>query len=212
MSMYYNFIAVEGNIGSGKTTLANKLSKDLNARLILEEFSDNPFLPKFYLNPDKYAFPLELFFMAERYRQFKKEQEQDLFMPFTISDYSFIKSYLFAQNNLNSDELQLFNRLFDIVSSSIKKPDLVVYLYSDIIRLKKNIRMRGREYESNISDEYLQSIQERYLDFLNKQKDFPVLMLNVTKVDFNKDLVVYNSIKELILSKYTSGVHYFELP
>tara|TARA_B100001540_G_scaffold315350_1_gene342389 strand:- start:1440 stop:2078 length:639 start_codon:yes stop_codon:yes gene_type:complete len=211
MNMHYNFIAIEGNIGSGKTTLATKLAKDLDARLMLEEFSNNPFLPKFYLEPEKHAFPLELFFMAERYRQFKREKDQDLFQPLCVSDYFFFKSYLFAQNNLKLDELQLFNRLFDIISLSVKSPDLVVYLYSDVTRLQENILIRGREFESNIPSEYLQNIQERYLDFLNKQQDFPVLILNVTKVDFNKDEIVYNSIKELVLGKYNLGVHYFEL-
>ena len=117
--MLYNFIAIERNIGSGKTTLATKLSKDFKARLLLEQFADNPFLPKFYESPEENAFPLELFFMAERYHQLKNKKEQDLFQPLTISDYFFMKSKLFAQNNLQSDEQQLFNRLFEIMLASL---------------------------------------------------------------------------------------------
>ena len=157
--MYYSFITIEGNIGSGKTTFAKKLAKDLNAQLILEQFSENPFLPKFYKSPEKYAFPLELFFMAERYRQLKIQNEQDLFQPFSISDYFFIKSKLFSQNNLKSDELKLFNRLFEIMSPSLSNPDLLIYLYVDIDRLQQNIKKRGRTFEQNISDNYLQNIQ-----------------------------------------------------
>ena len=112
--MQYKHIVIEGNIGSGKTTLATMLSSDFDARLILEQFADNPFLPRFYKDPDKHSFPLELFFMAERYHQFKNLSEQDLFHPQMISDYFFVKSKLFAQNNLQHDEMQLFNRLFDI--------------------------------------------------------------------------------------------------
>ena len=159
--MQYKYIAIEGNIGSGKTTLATMLSADFNVRLMLEEFAENPFLPKFYEAPDRHAFPLELFFMAERYHQLRNLQEQDLFQPQIISDYFFIKSKLFAHNNLQNDEMQLFNRLFDIMYSSLPKPDLLVYLYADIGRLQQNIKKRGRHFEQNISDTYLQSIQDQ---------------------------------------------------
>ena len=155
--MKYKHIVIEGNIGSGKTTLATMLADDFKTRLVLEKFAENPFLPKFYESPEKHAFPLELFFLAERYHQLKKLQEQDLFQPQMISDYFFIKSKLFAQNNLQNDEMQLFNRLFDIMCSHLSKPDLLVYLYADIIRLQKNIKKRGRDFEQNISDDYLQN-------------------------------------------------------
>ena len=209
--MQYKHLAIEGNIGSGKTTLASMLSMDYNARLILEEFSDNPFLPKFYQEPEKNAFALELFFMAERYHQLKALKLQDLFQPNIISDYFFVKSKLFAQNNLKQDELQLFNRLFDIMLSSLSKPDILLYLYADVDRLQKNIKKRGREFEQNISDQYLQNIQEKYLDFLKKQNDFPVLMLDVTDVDFVSDVSIYKKINELLKKEYELGVHKFVL-
>ena len=204
--MLYSHIAIEGNIGSGKTTLATMLANDMDARLVLEQFADNPFLPKFYSDPEKHAFPLELFFMAERYHQLKNLKEQDLFKPQIVSDYFFVKSKLFAQNNLKKDEMQLFNRLFDIMLSSLSKPDLLVYLYSDVERLQQNIKNRGRDFEQNISDEYLQNIQDKYLDFLRKQSDFPVLLLDVTNVDFVTDKNIYDKIGELIFVEYNVGV------
>ncbi|MEC7863589.1 MAG: deoxynucleoside kinase [Bacteroidota bacterium] len=206
--MQYKHIAIEGNIGSGKTTLVTMLAADYKVRLILEAFADNPFLPKFYEAPDKHAFPLELFFMAERYHQLKNLKEQDLFQPQMISDYFFVKSKLFAQNNLQHDELQLFNRLFDIMSSSLSQPDLLVYLYADIVRLQQNIKKRGREFEQNISDAYLQNIQDKYLDYLRKQNDFPVLVLDITKVDFVAKKDVYESIKGSIMLPYETGMHH----
>lgn len=205
--MKYKHIVIEGNIGSGKTTLATMLSSDFDARLILEQFADNPFLPRFYKDPDKHSFPLELFFMAERYYQLKNLKEQDLFQPQIISDYFFMKSRLFAQNNLQYDEMQLFNRLFDIIFSSLPKPNLVVYLHSDVLRLQENIKKRGRDYEQNISDSYLQDIQDKYFDYLRKQHDFPVLVLDVTNIDFVLDLDVYESIKSLLRFSYEKGVH-----
>ena len=206
--MHYKYLAIEGNIGSGKTTLATMLSKDYDIRLILESFSENPFLPKFYENPDRHAFPLELFFMAERYHQLKSLKEQDLFQPQIISDYFFIKSKLFAKNNLQYDELQLFYSLYDIMFSSLSKPDILIYLYADIQRLKQNIKKRGREFEQNISADYLQNIQEKYLDYLRKQDDFPVLLLDVTSVDFVNDTKAYEHIKELIILPYDKGVYH----
>ena len=204
--MLYSHIAIEGNIGSGKTTLATMLANDIDARLVLEQFADNPFLPKFYSDPEKHAFPLELFFMAERYHQLKNLKEQDLFKPQIVSDYFFVKSKLFAQNNLKKDEMQLFNRLFDIMLSSLSKPDLLVYLYSDVERLQQNIKNRGRDFEQYISDEYLQNIQDKYLDFLRKQSDFPVLLLDVTNVDFVADKNIYDKIGALIFVEYSVGV------
>ena len=209
--MFYNFIAIEGNIGVGKTTLAAMLAKEYNARLVLENFKENPFLPKFYKDPEKHAFPLELFFMAERYHQLKKQKEQDLFQPLSIADYFFVKSKLFAQNNLQKDEQQLFNSLFNIMFSSLPKPDLLVYLYADVSRLQMNIKKRGRSFEQNITNEYLQNIQDRYLDYLRKQDHFPVLLLDISKVDFKVDEKVYLRIKQLLKHPYELGVHQFSL-
>ena len=195
MNMQFSFIVIEGNIGSGKTSLSKKIAQDFNGKIILEEFADNPFLPKFYKNAELNAFPLELFFMAERFQQLSSENiESDLFSEFSIADYSFFKSKLFAQNNLKEDELNLFNKLYSIMFSSVKKPDLLVYLHSDIKRLQANIKERGREYEQEIKDEYLKDIENKYFDYLKKQTDFQVLMLDVSKINFLEDKNIYNQI------------------
>ena len=209
--MHYNFLVVEGNIGAGKTSLANMLAKDYKSHLILECFEENPFLPKFYKDPEKHAFPLELFFMAERYHQLKNQKEQDLFCPITIADYFFVKSKLFGQNNLKNDEQQLFNNLFEIMLSSLPKPDLLIYLYSNVDRLQKNIKKRGRVFEQKITNEYLQNIQDIYLDYLRKQNYFPVLLLDISKVDFKEDEKVYSKIKQLLKNSYKLGIHQFNL-
>src|SRR5678816_1188809 len=161
--MNYHFITIEGNIGAGKTTLAHLLSKHYNARLVLEEFADNPFLPKFYENPAQYAFPLELFFMAERYKQLKDLiQTRDLFHSITISDYLFTKCLLFAKVNLSEDEFRLYQRLFEIIHQQLIQPDLLIYLHAPVTKLQTNIKKRNRSYEQNIPDEYLFKIQETY--------------------------------------------------
>ena len=209
--MQYKFICIEGNIGAGKTSLAQRISADFNARLVLEEFANNPFLPKFYKEPLKYAFPLELFFMAERYKQIKAINEQELFTEFTVSDYYFVKSRLFAQNNLSPDELQLFYRLFDIMLSSLPKPDLLIYLYADIPTLQKNIKKRARTYEQDISDEYLLNIQEKYLDFFRKQNDFPVLILDISNADFVQNKSEYQKITNALKKEYLEGIHRLSL-
>ena len=203
--MKYNFIAIEGNIGSGKTSLASKIASDFKSELILESFSDNPFLPKFYKDPEKYGFSLELFFMSERYHQLKDKISSDLFFNNKISDYFFMKSRIFAKTNLQRDELLLFEKLFDIMLASLPAPDLLVYLHSDIKRLQANIKKRGREYEQNIKDSYLESIQDSYFDYLKKQNKSAVLIIDITDVDFVNDLNTYSEIKRLISKKYTVG-------
>ena len=171
--MRYNFLVIEGNIGSGKTNLAKKIAEDFNGKLILEAFEDNPFLPKFYKESERNALPLELFFMAERFQQLNDNKNtSDLFSKLIVADYSFFKSKLFAQNNLKEDELNLFNRLYDIMFSSVKKPELLIYIHSDIARLQKNIKKRGRKFELEIKDEYLKSIEKKYLDYLKKQRAY----------------------------------------
>ena len=209
--MQYNFICIEGNIGAGKTSLAKKISEDCNARLILEEFTNNPFLPNFYKEPEKYAFPLELFFMADRYKQLKQVHEQEMFSDFTVSDYFFVKSRLFAQNNLSADELTLFYRLFDIMLSTLPKPNLLIYLHADIQCLQKNIKKRDRTYEQDITDHYLLKIQKKYLDFFKKQNDFPVLIINVTNADFVQNDSVYQKICSAIKKPYSLGLHQLSL-
>ena len=209
--MRYKFVVIEGNIGAGKTTLAAMLAKQYNARLVLENFKENPFLPKFYKDPEKHAFPLELFFMAERYHQLKKQKEQDLFQPISIADYFFVKSKLFAQNNLKKDEQQLFNSLFNIMSSSLPKPDLLIYLYADVSRLQMNIKKRGRSFEQTITNEYLQNIQDRYLDYLRKQTYLPVLLLDISNVNFKEDKKTYETISALLDNTYAPGIHQIDL-
>ena len=203
--MKSKFIAIEGNIGVGKTSLAKKIAKDYNSELILESFSNNPFLPKFYKEPEKYAFSLELFFMSERYHQLKKTWSGDLFFSNKISDYFFMKSKIFAKTTLKDDELFLFEKLFEIMLSSLPYPDLLVYIHSDIKRLQENIHLRGRKFELNIDDSYLEALQNNYFDYLKKQKKSSVLILDVTKVDFVNDNKVYEKIKNLISEKHQLG-------
>src|SRR5688572_1643918 len=182
--MNYQFITIEGNIGAGKTTLATLLSKHYNARLILEEFADNPFLPKFYENPDQYAFPLELFFMAERFKQQKEFlQQKDMFQTLTISDYLFTKCLLFAKVTLPEDEFRLYQRLFEIINQQLIKPDILIYLHSPVSRLQANIKKRNRTYEQKIPDEYLLSIQETYTQYI-RQHTMKTLYVDASNADF----------------------------
>ncbi len=206
----HNYIAIEGNIGAGKTSLAEKYAAELNARLVLEQFADNPFLPQFYTDRDRYAFPLELFFVAERFQQLKDTlSKQDMFQTSTVADYIFIKSLLFARVNLTEDEFKLYQRLFQIIHSTLPEPDVLVYLHCDVDRLLKNISNRGREYEQNISADYLISIQNTYFDYFKTVSTFPVLVINVTKADFVKDETHYNKIKEWINAPHEIGMHYY---
>ncbi len=203
----YNFIAIEGNIGAGKTTLATMLSEDFNTRLILEQFADNPFLPKFYTEPEKYAFPLELSFLAERYHQLKNElTKQDLFKPQLISDYYFLKSLIFAKANLSIDEYDLYSKLFHIINDSLPKPDLFVYLYHSIERLQENIKKRGRSYEQNISDDYLIKIQTAYFDFMKQIPEVRVLVIDVNHIDFANDVEQYQKLAKIINTSYDVGI------
>ena len=205
--MKYNFIAIEGNIGAGKTTLSNMLANHFNARLVLEQFSDNPFLPEFYKNPAKVAFPLELSFLADRYGQLKQDLiNLDLFNEITIADYFIYKSLIFASNNLKEDELLLYQRLFDIIASSLPKPDLLIYLYLDTEQLQKNILKRGRTYELNIKTEYLDQIQNRYLNFLQGLPNQKVIVLDMQGVDFINDLQKFEKIVNLLRNDYHKGI------
>ncbi len=209
--MQYHYIAIEGNIGAGKTTLAHLLAKKLNARLILEQFADNPFLPKFYENPKQNAFPLELFFMAERYKQLKDMMNKtDLFQSVTVSDYVFTKCLLFAKINLSEDEFRLYQKLFDIMSQQLVFPDIMIYLHSPVQKLQKNIKKRNRSYEQNIPDEYLFNIQETYTSYI-KQHNVKTIFIDAVDADFlgneqHLDVVV-NALKNDI----ESGQHYFSL-
>tara|TARA_Y100000813_G_scaffold59801_1_gene42248 strand:+ start:1504 stop:2136 length:633 start_codon:yes stop_codon:yes gene_type:complete len=205
--MKYQFIAIEGNIGVGKTTFSRMLAKELKLRIILEEFADNPFLPKFYEHPERYAFSLELFFMAERYRQLGEIRDKDLFSKGIVSDYFFVKSKLFAENNLNDDELLLFNRLSDIALKNLPKPDLLIYLHSDVKRLQFNIEKRGRSFEQNISNDYLFDIQNKYFDFFKKHPDFPILIVDVSEVDFVNQKDIFQRLVALTSKSHQKGIN-----
>ena len=210
--MKYNFITIEGNIGAGKTTLAHLLSKHLNARLILEEFADNPFLPKFYENQQQYAFPLELFFMAERYKQLKDLlQTKDMFQNVTISDYLFTKCLLFAKVNLPDEEFLLYQKLFDIINPQIMQPDLLIYLHAPVNKLKENIKRRNRAYEQNIETSYLFSLQETYTQYI-KQHNIKTLFIDASTADFlgNEDHI--KTVIAALDKEYDFGQHYLMLP
>jgi len=208
MTIPYNYIAIEGNIGAGKTTLATRMSQQFNTRLILEQFEDNSFLPKFYEDPARYAFPLELSFLADRFQQLKsKLAVQDMFHPVTIADYFIFKSLIFAKKTLSSEEFTLYSRLFSIIENALPKPDLLVYLYLDISRLQSNIRMRGRVYEQKIEDDYLRKIQEGYLDYIKQQQGLRVLLIDTNKLDFVAHQEDYDQLIEIITQDYPVGIH-----
>ena len=210
--MKYNFITIEGNIGAGKTTLAHLLSKHFNARLILEEFADNPFLPKFYENKQQYAFPLELFFMAERYKQLKELlQTKDMFQKITISDYLFTKCLLFAKVNLPEEEFLLYQKLFDIINPQVVKPDLLIYLHAPVSKLKENIRKRNRTYEQSIESEYLFSLQETYTNYI-KQHNIKTLFIDASSADFLSNEKHLKTVLDALDKDYESGQNYLMLP
>lgn len=204
----YNYVSIEGNIGAGKTSLASKIAGDFNAKLILEQFEENSFLPRFYKNPQMYAFPLELSFLAERFEQLKKElTSRDLFKDFTVSDYFINKSFIFARKNLPDDTFSLYKRLFDIISESLPKPDLLVYLYLGIDNLISNIHHRGRDYEKDIKKEYLEKIQVSYLDFIRQQSNMRILIIDTNKLDFVNHSRDYQTILDIMSQDYDIGVH-----
>ena len=210
--MRYNFITIEGNIGAGKTTLANLLSKHFNSRLVLEEFADNPFLPKFYEKPEQYAFPVELFFMAERFKQLKELiQQKDIFQQSTISDYLFTKCLLFAKVTLPDDEFRLYQRLFDIIHQQLIQPDLLIYLHAPVEKLQSNIKKRNRPYEQNIQDDYLLNIQDTYTHYI-KQQSTKTLIIDVTNADFIENPKHLNAVIEALDKEYPDGQHYLTLP
>ncbi len=195
----YNYIVIEGNIGAGKTTLASMIARDHNAKLILERFADNPFLPKFYSDPTRYSFPLELSFLADRYRQLKEELvEQDLFRSFTVADYYFMKSLVFSSQTLEKDEFSLYRQIFYIIYSSLPKPDLYVYLHVPPERLLKNIATRGREYEKSITADYLSGIQESYFNFFRQNPENRYLVLDVSGIDFVASNEDYLKVTDMI--------------
>ncbi|PXY45570.1 2-amino-4-hydroxy-6-hydroxymethyldihydropteridine diphosphokinase [Flavobacterium hydrophilum] len=199
----FNYIAFEGNIGAGKTTLVQKIAEDFNAKTVLERFADNPFLPKFYKDQNRYAFPLEMSFLADRYQQLSDDLAQfDLFKDFVIADYHIFKSLIFAKITLAEDEYRLYRNLFDIIYREMPKPDLYVYLYQNTDRLLQNIKKRGRNYEQNIQADYLDKINNGYLEYIKSQTDLNVLIIDVSNRDFVKNhedyLFILNEIQRVI--------------
>lgn len=206
--MYYNFIVVEGNIGAGKTSLVTKLAEEYNAKSIFEQFAENPFLPKFYKNPERFAFPVELSFLADRYKQLKEElSSRDLFKSFTIADYYFMKSLIFASNTLQQDEYKLYRQIFDIIYLSLPKPDLFVFLHLSSERLLENIKKRGRDYEQEITKGYLEGIQKSYFDFFRQHPEYRFLVIDTSGIDFVGSPEDYRLISNAIIkSEYPKGI------
>lgn len=203
----YPFIVVEGNIGAGKTTLCQMLARDYGSRLILEQFAENPFLPYFYNNPERYAFPVELFFMTERHKQLQEElQQQSLFEASIIADYFFLKTLLFAKNNLPEEEYRLFQRLFSVLNAAFPKPDLLVFLHRPVESLMHNIKKRGRSYEQDISPDYLRQIQQVYFDFFKSEPPFPIIIIDVENADFQSNHHHYQQILDIIHQEKPTGI------
>jgi 2-amino-4-hydroxy-6-hydroxymethyldihydropteridine diphosphokinase len=202
---HFNYIAIEGNIGAGKTTLTNKLAEDFNAKTVLERFADNPFLPKFYEDQNRYAFPLEMSFLADRYQQISDDLAQfDLFKDFIVADYHIFKSLIFAKVTLAEDEFRLYKTMFDIIYKEMPKPDLYIYLYQNTEKLLQNIKERGRPYEQEIPAEYLEKINSGYLDYIKSKSDLNVLIIDVTNRDFQNNQKDYIFILNEIQNKISN--------
>ncbi len=211
--MKHHFITVEGNIGAGKTTLTHLLAKHFNAKIILEEFADNPFLPKFYESPAQYAFPVELFFMAERYKQLKDmvHTQQDLFQNITVSDYLFTKCLLFAKVTLPEEEFRLYQKLFDIIHQQLVFPDILIYLHAPVQKLQANIKKRNRAYEQQIPDEYLFNLQETYTSYI-KQHNIKTIFIDASNADFLGNEKHFQVVLDALEKDFENGQHYFTLP
>jgi deoxyguanosine kinase len=209
MEIKYNYVVIEGNIGAGKTTLASKIADQFNARLILERFADNPFLPKFYNDPEKYSFPLELSFLADRYKQLKEELvAQELFKAFTVADYYFMKSLVFAASTLTGDEYNLYRQIFYIIYGSLPKPDIYVYLHLRTEKLLQNISKRGRNYEKSISSDYLKKIEESYFSFFRQNPENKYLIIDINEIDFVENKNHYIKLIDTIFSlDYPLGIN-----
>lgn len=208
MKIPYNYVTVEGSIGAGKTTLVEKLSQDMNAEAIYERFAENPFLEKFYKNPEQYAFPLEITFLMDRHQQLKSYlSTRNLFTDFVIGDYFIDKCLLFAKNNLANDEYLLFKNVFDAVASNLPKPDLMIYLYTTPDKLLKQIAKRNRSFEKDITAEYLSDIQEKYITYFKENQNIPILFIDTENIDFVENNSDYQAIKQLIMQTHTKGIH-----
>ena len=203
----YKYIVIEGCIGAGKTTLSEMLAEDLNAELVLERFADNSFLPKFYKDPLHYAFPVEMTFLTDRYQQLKQLLSQrDMFKDLVISDYFIDKCIIFSKNNLQPDEFNLYTKVYDIISTYLPKPDLLIYLYNNADRLLRNIAKRGRSYEQEITADYLNNIQDSYMTYLKQHPNLPILIVEARDLDFVQNPADYQKIKDLLSQQYPVGI------
>lgn len=204
----YPFIAIEGNIGSGKTTFCHIMAERFKCNIILEQFTDNPFLPFFYQQPERYAFPVELFFMTERHKQLQEHFAMpNLFEQHSVADYFFVKTLLFAKNNLNDEEFRLFQRLFGVLNSTFPKPDLLVYLHRPVEVLLRQIRQRGRNMEQNIAPEYLDEIQNAYLDFFKTENQLPIVVIELGDTDFQREPAAMNHLVALLDQPFETGLN-----
>ena len=205
--MLYSYIAIEGNIGAGKTTLAKKFSEKIQAKIVLEEFAENPFLPKFYNEPDKYAFQLELSFLAERYQQLIKDlSNRNLFYQVIISDYIIYKSRIFARTNLDPATFKLYNQLYQLIIKTMPKPELIIYLNNDSDKLLSNISKRGRDFEQEIKAEYLNKLHNNYISFFKQNRGLRVLIVNANELDFVANEAHFNSLFDLLNQAHPKGL------
>lgn len=210
--MYYKYIAIEGNIGAGKTTLAQLLSEVYNGKLILEEFDDNPYLSKFYTNPEKYALQLETSFLLDRYKQLNTIlSEPNIFNDFIIADYMLAKSLLFAKVNLNAGDYKLYSTFFDIIQKKLPKPEIVFFLHADTENLKKNIQKRGRSYEQNINRYYLGKIERIYFEYFKQNPKLKVVIIDVNNIDWISNMYAYESLLNVFEKQYPLGITYISL-
>jgi len=209
MHSKYKYVVIEGNIGAGKTTLATMIANQFDAKLILEQFSDNPFLPKFYKDPERYSFSLELSFLAARYKQLNQEIfSTDLFKSFSIADYYFVKSLIFSKSTLQDDEYNLYRQLFNIIYQQLPMPDLYVYLHMDVDRLLENIKARGRDYEQSITADYLTRIQQGYFDFFKTETRFPIVVIGCSGFDFVNRKSDYQHLLDIVFQgTYQNGIN-----
>lgn len=204
----YKYICIEGNIGSGKTSLCELIARDYPAQLLLEQFDDNPFLPFFYQNPDRYAFTVELFFMAERHKQLSTiTLQHDLFYEFTVADFSFWKTLIFARKNLDEKEYKLFQRLFSMLNAASPNPDLLIYLHRTPEKLLEQINKRDRGYEQNITSQYLQLIQDSYFEFFYSQPSYPIVIVDIEDLDFVNEPTHLEEMEKIVFKSYRPGVH-----
>ena len=204
----YQYICIEGNIGAGKTTFCEMMAKEISCKLVLEEFADNPFLPYFYKEPKRFALPMELFLMAERYKQLQNQiLHRDLFNDYIISDYTFVKTLLFAKNNLPEEEYRLFHQLFEVLNDQIPQPDLLVYLHRSVPNLITQINLRGRSYEKSIAPEYLLGLQNMYFEYFRNEIKFPILLIDLDQINFVEHREHFEHIKKFMSDDLGPGLH-----